>query len=54
MPIVIERKSGVISGAETTPEQSQAMWEAIIRAWVRKHPEAFAEWKQISDSADPE
>lgn len=40
MPIVIDRKTGkILSAPQLTPDQKQAAWESIVKAYVEKHPE---------------
>ena len=41
MPIVMSRSGTVLSAPEVTQEQSNKMWEALIRKWAKKHPEAL-------------
>lgn len=44
MPIVIDRNTGeVLSSQKLTPEQSDAAWEAIVRAYLKKHPDVLKE-----------
>ena len=42
MPIVIDRTSGeVFATSELTPEQKQQAWEAVLRNYLKKHPDLF-------------
>lgn len=52
MPMIISR----ITGERTIPEYTQAArdraWEAIARAYLRKHPEAVAELLSAAQQTD--
>ena len=42
MPITFDRHTGkIISAPKLTQEQKAALWEVIIRNWVKQHPEKF-------------
>lgn len=44
MPIVISRATGEIMAAQKIPqEQRDTLWGAIVKNYVKKHPEIFAE-----------
>jgi len=50
MPIVISRSGTVLSAPEISQEQSNKMWETLVRNWAKKHPEAL---KQAQPDAAP-
>jgi len=40
MPITVSRRSGkVISTPEITQEQRDKLWEAVVKAYIQRHPE---------------
>ena len=44
MPIVVpRRRDAEISQAAVSKEQREIAWEAIIKAYISKHPEAIQE-----------
>lgn len=49
MPIVIPRQGDIPVQATTlSQEQSDKIWEAIIRAWANKHREELAELLEVN------
>lgn len=48
MPIKIDRNTGkILSAPQLTSEQNQKAWEAIVKAYVEKHPEKLLEHTEI-------
>lgn len=44
MPITISRATGaVISAPQITQEQRDVLWEALLRAYLARHPETMTE-----------
>lgn len=42
MPIVISREAGApVQASPMTQEQTNAVWEIILRAYLSKHPEVL-------------
>ena len=44
MPIVISRTTDAppVITNPLTPEQKNALWEAVVRSWVQRNPDTFA------------
>lgn len=43
-PIIIDRRAEApIRVPVLPPEQKEALWGAIVRAYIKKHPEVFEE-----------
>ena len=43
MPIVINRKTGEVTSPPIAPPQQEQLLGAIIKAYIEKHPEVFAD-----------
>lgn len=42
MPIIINRETGgLVATPRLTQERKDALWEAYVRAYIRRHPEIF-------------
>lgn len=59
MPIVVSRKTGqILSMPEYTQADYDRAWEALIRAYLKNHPEALAapcgEVPQNAETRQPE
>lgn len=49
MPIVIPREGTIpAEPAPLTQEQKDKIWEAIIRNWAQKHPDALKNLQEVN------
>lgn len=52
MPIVIDRSTGkLLSAPKPMPEQREKAWEAIVKAYVEKHPQLL---QQLGEEEEKE